>query len=265
MGISQGSHLRIVGERTQMAMPEVAIGFFPDVGGSYFLSRLPGMLGRYLALTGLKISAADALYSQLADVYLPPAAIASMANDLSQLRWGNDRFADLQRFLQARAAAPESAPTLPALREAIDLHFSRASVAGILSSIESETRSGYADWADETGKLMRSRSPTLLSVTLRQLQRGASMSLVDCFRMELGMAAHSFEQGDFLEGVRAVLIDKDNKPRWQPSRIENVTEPMIDAWFSERWRGSEHPLAALESHAADLPQVRGVSQGRSLP
>jgi enoyl-CoA hydratase/carnithine racemase len=232
MGISQGSALRIVGERTRMGMPEVAIGFFPDVGGSYFLSRLPGMLGRYLALTGLKIGAADALYSRLADLYLPPAAIAAIADDLSALRWSTDRFADLQRFLQARAAAPESAPTLPALRECIDLHFSKASVAAILSSLESETGTAYAAWAEETAKLLRSRSPTLLSVTLRQLQRGASMSLADCFRMELGMAAHSFEQGDFLEGIRAVLIDKDNKPRWRPGRIEDVTDSMIDAWFS---------------------------------
>jgi len=232
MGISQGSALRIVGERTLMGMPEVAIGFFPDVGGSYFLSRLPGMLGRYLALTGLKIRAADALYSHLADLYLPPAAIASIVNDLSTLHWGSDRFADLQRFLQARAVTPESAPALPALRECIDLHFSKASVAAILSSLESETRGAYAAWAGETAQLMRSRSPTLLSVTLRQLQRGASMSLADCFRMELGMAAYAFEQGDFLEGVRAVLIDKDNQPRWRPSRIEDVTDSMIDAWFS---------------------------------
>jgi enoyl-CoA hydratase/carnithine racemase len=232
MGLSQGSSLRIVGERTQMAMPEVAIGFFPDVGGSYFLSRLPGMLGRYLALTGLKINAADALYSRLADLYLPPAAIASTADDLSALRWGNDHFADLKQFLHARAAPPKSSPTLPALRNCIDAHFSKSTVAAILSSLESETAGAYAAWAEETAQLMRSRSPTLLSVTLRQLQRGANMSLAECFRMELGMAAHSFEQGDFLEGVRAVLIDKDNKPRWQPSRIEEVTESMIDAFFS---------------------------------
>jgi enoyl-CoA hydratase/carnithine racemase len=232
MGLSQGSRLRIVGERTRMGMPEVAIGFFPDVGGSYFLSRLPGMLGRYLALTGLKIGAADALYCQLADLYLPPAGIASVANDLSALHWSSDRFGDLQRFLQARAAAPESAPTLPALRECIDLHFSKASVAAILSSLESETGGEFAAWAGETAQLMHSRSPTLMSVTLRQLQRGAGMSLADCFRMELGMAAYSFEQGDFLEGVRAVLIEKDNKPRWRPSRIEDVTDSMIDAWFS---------------------------------
>ena len=80
------------------------------------------------------------------------------------------------------------------------------------------------------------------------------MGLADCFRMELGMAAHAFEQGDFLEGVRAVLIDKDNTPHWQPSRIEDVTDAMIDAFFRDRWRDSEHPLAALESHAAVCPR-----------
>jgi enoyl-CoA hydratase/carnithine racemase len=248
MGISQGSHLRIVGERTRMAMPEVAIGFFPDVGGSYFLSRLPGCLGRYLALTGTQIAAADALYTQLADIYLPPAAIASMAFDLSTLRWSNEHFADLQRFMQARTATPQSPAVLPAIRERIDAHFSKASVSAILSSLESESHGAYAPWAQETARLMRSRSPTLLSVTLRQLQRGATLSLADCFRMELGMAAHAFEQGDFLEGVRAVLIDKDNSPRWQPGRLEEVTDTMIDAFFSQRWRGAEHPLAALESH-----------------
>ena len=267
MGISQGSPLRIVGERTRMGMPEVAIGFFPDVGGSYFLSRLPGQLGRYLALTGLQISAADALYAQLADIYLPPAAIARLSEAMSTLRWGDDHFADLRLFMQARAAppqpaspqpaSPQPAPSqpapLPALRECIDAHFSKGSIAAILGSLEAETRAAYAPWACETAKLMRSRSPTLLSVTLRQLQRGASMSLADCFRMELGMAAHSFEQGDFLEGVRATLIDKDNHPRWQPNRIEDVTESMIDAFFRERWRGGRHPLAALESYAAGLP------------
>jgi enoyl-CoA hydratase/carnithine racemase len=230
MGISQGSRMRIVGERTQMAMPEVAIGFFPDVGGSYFLSRLPGMLGRYLALTGVKIGAADARYCQLADFHLPPASVASISDDLSALRWGNDRFADLQRFLQARAAAPRSSATLPALRASIDAHFSANSVAAILQSLESDS-SACAPWAHDTARLMRSRSPTLSSVTLRQLQRGASMSLADCFRMELGMAAHAFEQGDFLEGVRAVLIDKDNTPHWRPGRFEDVTEPMIEAFF----------------------------------
>jgi enoyl-CoA hydratase/carnithine racemase len=226
-------------------MPEVAIGFFPDVGASYFLSRLAGKLGIYLALTGVEIRAADALYCRLADLYLPSTSIASLNTDLTGLCWRNDPAADVRSFLQARAATAVPAPSLPALRAGIDEHFSLPSVRAILASLETEHRSEYADWAQQTATLMRSRSPTMLNVTLRQLQRGAALSLADCFRMELGMAAHSFEQGDFPEGVRAVLIDKHNTPRWQPSRVEEVTDEMVDAFFRDRWSTAAHPLATL--------------------
>jgi enoyl-CoA hydratase/carnithine racemase len=250
MGLAQGSRLRIVGERTRLGMPEVAIGFFPDVGGSYFLSRLPGKLGMYLALAGVQIRAADALYCQLADFYLAPAAIASLADDLAALPWSDDHAADVRRCIAARQAAAMTPPTLPALRPAIDAHFSRPTVRAIIEALESEARIEYAEWANQTATLMRSRSPSMLSVTLRQLERGAQLSLADCFRMELGMAAQSFIQGDFLEGVRAVLIDKDNAPRWQPARIEEVTPDSIDAFFRDRWPAANHPLAGLERNAA---------------
>jgi enoyl-CoA hydratase/carnithine racemase len=258
MGIAQGSRLRIVGERTRIGMPEVGIGFFPDVGGSYFLSRMPGKLGVYLALTGVQIRAADALYSGLADLYLSPAAIASLRDSLAQLRWSSTPVADLHRRIDELAGtdgppgSPPAAPPLAALRDSIDTHFSHSTVGAIVSSLEQETRNDV-DWAHDTAKLMRSRSPTMMSVTLRQLQRGAHLSLADCFRMELGMAAHTFEQGDFLEGVRAVLIDKDNSPRWQPHRIEEVTEAMVEGFFRERWSAAAHPLANLESFAARNP------------
>jgi enoyl-CoA hydratase/carnithine racemase len=250
MGLAQGSQLRIVGERTRLGMPEVAIGFFPDVGGSYFLSRLPGKLGLYLALTGVQISAADALYCRLADFYLPPAAIASLSDDLAALTWGGDHAADVRRCIMAVQAPAAAPPTLPALRPAIDAHFSQPTVRAIIESLESETRSEYSGWAHQTAKLMRSRSPTMLSVTFCQLERGAELSLADCFRMELGMAAQSFAQGDFLEGVRAVLIDKDNAPRWQPAAIEAVSPDSIDAFFQDRWPAATHPLAGLERDAA---------------
>jgi enoyl-CoA hydratase/carnithine racemase len=252
MGIAQSSSLRIVGERTRIGMPEVAIGFFPDVGGSYFLSRMPGKLGLYLALTGVQIRAADAIYSRLADVYLPPAAVASLRDALGQLRWSNSHATDLRGFIDERAASQGGPAPLAALRESIDAHFSHSTVSAIVSSLEQETRNDI-DWAHNTAKLMRSRSPTMLSVTLRQLQRGAHLSLADCFRMELGMAAHTFEQGDFLEGVRAVLIEKDNSPRWQPHRIEDVTADLVEDFFRERWSAAAHPLADLESLAARRP------------
>lgn len=247
IGIAQGSSLRIVGERTRIAMPEVAIGFFPDVGASYFLSRLPGALGMYLALTGVQIRGTDALYSQLADVYLPPDAVASLADSLGALPWGNDHPADLRSFIHARAALGLPAPSLSLLRPGIDAHFSQPTVLAILASLDAETRSEYADWARQTAKLVRSRSPTLLSVTLRQLQFGKNMSLAACFRMELTMAQQCFEQGDFLEGVRALIIDRDNSPQWKPNRIEDVTDSMVDAFFRPRWTPSAHPLAILEN------------------
>ena len=231
MGIAQGSNLRIVGDRTRIAMPEVAIGFFPDVGGSYFLSRLPGALGIYLALTGAQIQGIDALYCRLADVYLPAQAITSLTEDLAGLTWSNDHASDIRRFVHARAAVGLAAPALSVLRPAIDGHFTRPTVLAIVSSLEAETRAEYIDWAQQTATLMRSRSPTMLCTTLTQLTRGKDMTLAACFRMELSMTQHCFDQGDFMEGVRALIIDKDNAPTWQPSRIEDVTDAMVDAFF----------------------------------
>ena len=100
--------------------------------------------------------------------------------------------------------------------------------------------------SDLTAMLMRGRSPTMLCATLSQLSRGKDMTLAACFRMELSMALHSFAQGDFMEGVRALIIDKDNAPKWQPSRLEDVTEDMVEAFFRDRWAGAAHPLAGLE-------------------
>jgi enoyl-CoA hydratase/carnithine racemase len=227
-------------------MPEVSIGLFPDVGGSYFLSRLPGSLGSYLALTGIQIRGVDALYTQLADVYLQPKDAASLVDDLATLTWTADPRADVHRFLHARAAQELPAPSLANLRPAIDTHFSQASVPAILASLAGESRVEYSDWARQTITVLNARSPTMLSVTLRQLQRGKAQSLADCFRMELGMVEHCFEQGDFLEGVRALIIDKDNAPRWSPERLDQVTDESVEAFFRERWRGVAHPLADLE-------------------
>jgi enoyl-CoA hydratase/carnithine racemase len=248
MGIAQGSTLRVVGDRTRIAMPEVAIGLFPDAGGSFFLSRLPGSLGAYLALTGVQIRGTDALYTQLADVYLPAAAIESLAETLTGLNWTGDARADLRRLIDAGAAQGLAAPSLSILRPAIDAHFSQATVPAILASLATETRAEYADWAQASIKLLNTRSPTMLAVALRQLQLGKSMSLAACFRMELGMVHQCFTQGDFIEGVRALLIDKDNAPHWMPDRMQEVTEEMVARFFKEQWPRNSHPLANIEGN-----------------
>jgi enoyl-CoA hydratase/carnithine racemase len=248
MGIAQGSRLRVVGDRTRMAMPEVGIGFFPDVGGSYFLSRLPGALGLYLALTGTQIRAADTLYVGLADYYLPAAAIQNLPAEFDALQWSAkgaeaDR-SDLERLLK-RLASPAGDAPLAKLRPAIEQHFAAASVAELLASLERESRPAYAQWAMDTRKLLLARSPTMLAVTLRQLHLGRTMSLADCLRMELGMVHQCFVHGDFMEGVRAVIVDKDNAPKWRPARIEEVSAASVDAIFRDPWSSGEHPLKNL--------------------
>jgi enoyl-CoA hydratase/carnithine racemase len=212
MGISQGARLRIVGERTRMAMPETAIGLFPDVGGSYFLSRTPGKLGFYLGLAGPTIGAADAIYSGLADL------------DVS--------------------AAPGK-PELEALRPAIDLHFAQPTVESIVASLATERRPEYRDWAARTREALAKRSPTMLAVTLEQLTRGATLPLADCFRMELNLIHGCFDQGDFVEGIRALLVEKDNRPRWSPASLAEVTREAVDRFFAPRWTPAHHPLATI--------------------
>ena len=217
MGLAQGARLRVVGERTRMAMPETAIGLFPDVGGSYFLSRLPGGLGRYLGLVGPTIGAADALYCGLADIYLPPSALESFSA------------VDSARLGVARLDGGE----LESLRPAIDEHFGQPGVQAIVASLAREDRDPWREWAGATREALMRRSPTMLEVTFEQLRRGASMTLAQCFRMELGLVAACFEQGDFLEGIRALMIDKDNRPRWRPATLAQVTPAMVDRFFNQ--------------------------------
>ena len=249
MGIAQGSRLRVVGDRTRMAMPEVGIGFFPDVGATYFLARLPGALGTYLALTGAQIRASDALYVGLADYHLPAAAVEKLPSELDALRWSAEGGAadrvDLERLLSRLTVPLDEAP-LKKLRAAIDQHFAADDIAEILSALQHETRAEYTQWAADTLKLLLARSPTMLAVTLRQIHMGRAMSLADCLRMELGMVRQCLVQGDFMEGVRAVIVDKDNKPNWRPARIEEVTTASVDAIFQDPWRPGEHPLKNLE-------------------
>ena len=211
MGIGQGAALRIVGDRTRMAMPETVIGLFPDVGASWFLSRAPGEVGTYLGLLGPTITAADAIYCGLAD-----------------LNVGSDAPSEIER-----------------LRPAIDRHFAHRTIEAIALSLATEERAEYRPWAEATLAGLGQRSPTLLKVTLEQLRRGRGMTLADCFRMELNLVDACFDQGDVREGIRARLVDKDNQPRWNPPRLEDVDRAAVDAFFAPRWKPAQHPLASL--------------------
>jgi len=243
MGIAQGgpdTGLRIVTDRTKMAMPEVNIGLFPDVGGSHFLSHAPGQLGNYLGLTGLTIGAADALYVGLADVYVPAAQLGALTALIASTP-GAQLPAAIRAFA-AGFAGDIGASELQAQRDMIDTHFGAASVAAIMESLARDD----SPFAQKALKAMRLRSPLMMCVTREMLVRGAAMGVADCLRMERSLVRRNFEHGEVLEGVRALVIDKDNAPQWKPASLDDVTAEMVDGFFAPVWPAFAHPLRHLD-------------------
>jgi len=244
MGVAQAGpscRLRIVTERTKMAMPEVNIGLFPDVGGGFFLSRAPGELGTYLGVTGETVGAADALYAQLADLFVPSEQMPALMA-LLETAPDTDLRDAVQRFAQPfEAGAGIDDCRLARQRAAIDRHFAGDSVAAISASLAADDSA----FAQQTLALMQKRSPLMMCVTLAQLRRAASLSVADCLRLERTMVRRCFEHGEVLEGVRALVVDKDNAPRWQPAALEQVTPEMVERFFAPAWPDNAHPLRTL--------------------
>ncbi|MGY8821059.1 MAG: enoyl-CoA hydratase/isomerase family protein [Pseudomonadales bacterium] len=232
MGLVQGASLRVISERTRMGMPEVGIGYFPDVGGSYFLSRLPDNLGIYMGLTGNHVSSADALYAGLADYSVLYEQFDELEQALDRQDWSAPPVQALTNLLVSVGCTELPDPPFAALAPAIEQHFAHDSVAAIRQSLADETRPAYRDWAAETLKVVDSRSPLSLSVTLEMLRRGRELSLADCFAMELHLDRQWFDQGDIIEGVRALIVDKDKNPRWNPPTLEEVTPERVAAFFA---------------------------------
>tara|TARA_R110001592_G_scaffold87235_5_gene257801 strand:- start:128391 stop:129437 length:1047 start_codon:yes stop_codon:yes gene_type:complete len=228
MGLAQGGSLRLVSERARMGMPETGIGYFPDVGGSYFLPRLPGELGLYLGITGNHITAADALYAGLADVHLPSERMAKLDHHFDNLDWSLTSPEQLVRDLGV-TELPNS--ELARLQPAIDHHFIASDIPAIRRSLLEEHRSEFKEWALATVTTMDKRSPLAMAVTLELLRRGRQLSLPECFAMELHLDRQWFEHGDIVEGVRALLVDKDKNPRWNPSTIAQLDPARVNAFF----------------------------------
>ncbi|MGH8360124.1 MAG: enoyl-CoA hydratase/isomerase family protein, partial [Pseudomonas sp.] len=216
MGLVQGADLRVVTDRSRLAMPEVAIGYFPDVGGSYFLPRISGELGIYLGVTGVQIRAADALYCGLADWYLDSTRLADLDQRLDRLEWHDSPLKDLQGLLASLAVQQLPDAPLAALRPAIDHFFALPDVPSIVEQLQQVTVADSHDWALTTASLMQTRSPLAMAVTLQMLRRGRHLPLEQCFALELHLDRQWFARGDLIEGVRALLIDKDKTPRWNP-------------------------------------------------
>ena len=221
VGVSvHGSH-RVASENILFAMPETGIGLFPDVGGTYFLSRMPGELGMYLGLTGSRLGAADALYCGVATHHVPRERFPDLAASLAEARRAVDEtIADF--------AADPGPPPLAEQRDAIDRCFAGGSVAEIVTALEAVG----GGWAENTLATLAAKSPTSLAVTYRQLRGGAGLDFAAAIRLEYRLSQRFCAGHDFAEGVRAAVIDKDNAPRWRPDRLEEVTTADVDAYFA---------------------------------
>ncbi|MBJ2208745.1 enoyl-CoA hydratase/isomerase family protein [Pseudomonas carnis] len=233
MGLVQGVDLRVVTERSRLAMPEVAIGYFPDVGGSYFLSRIPGELGTYLGVTGVQIRAADALYCGLADWYIDSAKLVELDQKLDGLQWHDSPLKDLQGVLAKLAVQQLPDAPLAALRPAIDHFFGLPDVPSIVEQLQQVTVADSHDWALTTANLMQTRSPLAMAVTLEMLRRGRHLPLEQCFALELHLDRQWFERGDLIEGVRALIIDKDKTPKWNPPTLHALDASHVDSFFRD--------------------------------
>ena len=233
MGLVQGADLRVVTERSRLAMPEVAIGYFPDVGGSYFLPRIPGELGVYLGVTGVQIRAADALYCGLADWSIDSAKLAELDQKLDQLAWQGSPLKDLQGVLAKLAVQQLPDPPLAVLRSAIDHFFALPDVPSIVEQLQEVTVADTHEWALATAHLMQTRSPLAMAVTLEMLRRGRRLPLEQCFALELHLDRQWFKRGDLIEGVRALIIDKDKAPRWSPPTVHELDASHVDSFFRD--------------------------------
>ena len=243
MGLSQGARVRIVTEHSKLAMPETNIGLFPDVGGGYFLSRCPGSVGEYLALTGVVIGGEEALVYGLADVLRPAASLPALWQQLGDQSFRSST--DVEQWIATNLIADNAHPEKATGQ--FDTFFSLARVKHMVDALEAAKDN---EWAQKTAAVLRKRSPLMLHVTLEQIRRARSMGLADDLRMERDMVHHCFylrpnTASETVEGIRALAVDKDYTPAWNPARIEDVKPQMVQAFFASPWSVDAHPLRDL--------------------
>jgi enoyl-CoA hydratase len=228
VGLSAHSRHRVVTERTKLAMPEVGLGFFPDVGGTWLLSHSPGEIGTYFGLTGQTMNGPDAIYARFADAVVPSAKLAALREALTKVPTGTTSV-DIKTLIDGFATG-ETAGPVAAMQPKIDGWFAHDRMEDVVASLQ---RDG-SELALSTLKTLNEKSPRGMVVTLKLLRLArASISLEQCLVREYRAALQVFASDDFREGVRAAVIDKDRSPKWSPPRIEDVTPEMVAPYFAE--------------------------------
>ncbi|SHJ40364.1 enoyl-CoA hydratase [Bradyrhizobium lablabi] len=228
VGLSAHGRHRVVTEKTKLAMPEVGLGFFPDVGGTFLLSRAPGEIGTYFGLTGQTMNGPDAIHARFADAVVPSGKLAALRETLINLRAGANS-ADVKAAIEAFATGETSGP-VAANQPQIDRWFAYDQMQDIVAAL----RRDGSELAQATLKTLGEKSPRGMVVTLKLLRLArTSSSLEECLVREYRAALEVFRSDDFREGVRAAVIDKDRNPRWSPPAVEGVTPEMLAPYFAE--------------------------------
>ena len=239
VGVSvHGSH-RVAGDRFSFAMPEVGIGFFPDVGATWFLPRMPGEIGTYCALTGARFNIADGVGAGIATHRIPSARFDDLLEGLAGT-------VSVDAVLSAFSEPAGEGPIM-AQRALIDRLFTGDNVEHILDAVTREAKAGgpHSEWAAKTAATISAKSPLSLKLALAQVRQGAQCDFETCMRMEFRIVSRVIEGHDFYEGVRAVIVDKDNKPNWQPAALGDVSDAQVARYF-----------APLDSEELVLPMSR---------
>jgi enoyl-CoA hydratase len=228
VGLSAHSSHRVATDKTKLAMPEVGLGFFPDVGGTWLLSHSPGEIGTYFGLTGQTMNGPDAIHAGFADAVVPSGKLADLREALTKVRAGITS-AEVKALI-AGFATGETAGPVAAMQDKIDVWFAYDHMEDIIAALQ---RDG-SELALSTLKTLSEKSPRGMVVTLKLLRLArTSRSLEECLVREYRAALEVFASDDFREGVRAAVIDKDRRPKWSPPRIEGVTPEMVVPYFAE--------------------------------
>jgi enoyl-CoA hydratase/carnithine racemase len=248
LGLMSGGSHRVVTETSRIAMPEISIGLYPDVGGSYFLNKMPAGCGLFLGLTGAFINAADAIYSNLADYFVPHDAQQTLFDRLLAANWQPDvlhqtlssicdDFHTLHSEQLPQGNLIEYQDWFTSLATKTDA----SQAAEYIMSVNAEDNK----WLSKAQKTLSAGSPITANLVFEQLLRGKDMTLAECFQMELGLSCKCGEFGEFQEGVRALLIEKDHQPNWRFKSVDQVPKDTIDYFFENIWSLNAHPLAHL--------------------
>ncbi len=228
VGLSAHSSHRVVTERTKLAMPEVGLGFFPDVGGTWLLAHSPGEVGTYFGLTGQTMNGPDAVYAGFADAVVPSGKLAALREAITRLRPGVTS-AEVKSLIDGFSTGETSGP-VAAIEPQIDRWFGHDRMQDVIAALQQDG----SELAQSTLKTLNEKSPRGMVVALKLLRLArTSFALEQCLVREYRAALEVFASDDFREGVRAAVIDKDRNPKWSPARIEDVTPEMVAPYFAE--------------------------------